>query len=101
MRMNGKDLVGYDHKGGSMYDKDELCNKITELYPDIGECGIDIAVEFDEEKRAWVVDLHKDEHELKHFLEIPVAQECMEGKQCMSLGLEIAQLKNHIRGVGF
>jgi hypothetical protein len=37
-------------------------------------------------------------HELKHFLEIPLAQECMEGKQFMSLILEIALLKNHIKG---
>jgi hypothetical protein len=84
-----------------MYNKDELCNKIKELYPDIGECGNDIAVEFDEAKKAWVVDLQKDTPELKHFLEIPVAQECMEGKRCMSLGLEIAPLTNHIKGVGF
>ncbi len=84
-----------------MYNKNDLCNKITELYPDIGECGIDVEVDFDEVKNVWVVDLHKDDHELKHFLELPVAQECMEGQQCVSLGLEIAQLKNHVRGQGY
>ena len=33
-----------------MYDKKELCEKIRELYPDIGECGIDVElfVEFRE-----------------------------------------------------
>jgi len=25
-----------------MIDKDQLCRKIRDIYPDIGECGIDI-----------------------------------------------------------
>jgi len=79
-----------------MYDKDELCRKITELYPDIGSCGIDVTVDFDSAKNAWVIDLIKDDHELKHFLDKPEAKECMEGKQCVALGLDIAQLKKNI-----
>lgn len=84
-----------------MYDKDELCKKITELYPEIGTCGIDVMVEFDKEKNVWIVDLKKDEHELKHHLEIPDAEQCMKEKQCVSLGLEIAQLKRNIEGKQF
>ena len=81
-----------------MYDKEELCRKITELYPDIGECGIDIDASFDKENKVWIIDLKKDEHELKHHLEIPDADDCMAGKQCVSLGLEIAQLRKNIEG---
>lgn len=84
-----------------MHSKEELCEKITKIYPDIGVCGIDIDVEFDKEKNVWVVDLKKDNHELKHYLEIPDADDCMEGKQCVSLGLEIAQLKENIKGKQF
>ena len=47
-----------------MYNKDELCKKITDIYPEIGQCGIDINVSYDDEKKAWVVDLIKDSHEL-------------------------------------
>jgi hypothetical protein len=81
-----------------MYNKQELCNRIISLYPEIGECGINVDVNFDEGKKVWIVDLKKDEHELKHHLEIPDADQCMDGKQCVSLGLEIAQLKKNIRG---
>ncbi|MEN8257631.1 MAG: hypothetical protein ABFS09_07195 [Thermodesulfobacteriota bacterium] len=81
-----------------MYDANELCEKITAIYPDIGICGIDIDVCYDDEKKAWVVDLKKDEHELKHFLDVPEADNCMDGKECVSLGLEIAQLKKNIEG---
>jgi len=81
-----------------MYDKNELCKKIKEIYPEIGECGIELDVTFDPLKNVWIVDLKKDAHELKHHLEIPDADLCIEGKQCVSLGLEIAQLKKNILG---
>jgi hypothetical protein len=84
-----------------MYTKDELCKKITDIYPEIGQCGIDIYVSYDDEKKAWVVDLIKDSHELKHYLDLPEADECMEGKKCVPLGLEIAQLKKNIEGKQF
>ena len=79
-----------------MIDKSELCEKIRSIYPDIGECGIDIMVEFDEEQQSLVVDLKKDHHELKTFLERGDAQKCLDGRQCVSLGIEIAQLRANI-----
>ena len=81
-----------------MHDKKELCDKIVSIYPDIGTCGIDVDVTYDKEKKSWVVDLKKDEHELKHFLDVPDADRCMDEKQCVSLGLEIAQLRKNIEG---
>ena len=79
-----------------MATKEELCAKINEVFPEIGACGIDVTVDYDDNNQAWVVDLKKDNHELKTFLEEPEAQQCMEGKQCVSLGLQIAQLKKNI-----
>ena len=79
-----------------MYDKKELCDKIREIYPDIDECGIDIDVEYDEDQKVYVVDLKKDKYELKTFLETADADSCMVGKQCVGLGIEIAQLKGNI-----
>ena len=79
-----------------MIDKEELCNKIIALYPDIGQCGIDVNVEFDTEQNSWVVDLKKDKIELKTFPEEGDAEKCMLGEQCVSLGIEIAQLRANI-----
>ena len=84
-----------------MYGNNALCRKITQLYPEIGECGIDIDVTYDEAKKAWVVHLKKGAHSLDHFLELLDADLCMEGKQCVALGLEIAQLRNNIEGKQF
>jgi hypothetical protein len=79
-----------------MIDKNELCEKIRVLYPDIGECGIDVDVEFDQEQKRWVVNLKKENHELKTFLEEGDAEKCLQGIQCVSLGIEIAQLRANI-----
>ena len=81
-----------------MYDKGKLCEKIVSIYPEIGACGIDVDVNYDEDKKSWAVDLKKDKHELRHYLEVPDADSCMDGKQCVSLGLEISQLKKNIEG---
>ena len=79
-----------------MYDKKSLCEKIRQLYPDIGECGIDVHVEYDQEAQRWAVHLKQGAHTLKTFLEPNDAALCMDDKQCVSLGIEIAQLKDNI-----
>jgi hypothetical protein len=82
-----------------MVDKKDLCEKIRAMYPDIGECGIDIDVEYDDDKKAWVVDLKKDQHELTTHLDPEEANACMDGKQCVSLGIQIGQLKENIKSL--
>lgn len=79
-----------------MFTGKQLCERIVSLYPDIGTCGIDVHVEADEQKKVWLIKLKKGDKELLHYLEQPDADTCMEGKQCVSLGLEIAQLKKNI-----
>ena len=79
-----------------MPTKEELCRKIIEVFPEIGECGIDVKVAWDERNRAWIVDLRKKGEELKTFLEADEADECMAGRQCVSLGLQISQLRANL-----
>jgi hypothetical protein len=79
-----------------MINKEELCKRIVDIYPDIGQCGINVQVEYDETQKRWVVDLKKNGHELKTFLEDGDAEKCLEGIQCVSLGIEIAQLRGNI-----
>jgi len=79
-----------------MVDKVKLCEKIRELYPDIGECGIDVKAEYDEDQKAWIVDLKKDNFKLKTYLEEGDAEKCMLGEKCVGLSIEIAQLRGNI-----
>ncbi|MFO7785053.1 MAG: hypothetical protein ACQET7_10815 [Thermodesulfobacteriota bacterium] len=82
-----------------MYDKDALCQKIKSIYPEVGECGMDVKVDFNENENAYVVHLEKGEHKLKTFLDQEDADTCMEGKQCVNLGVDIGQLKELINKV--
>ncbi|WP_028317147.1 hypothetical protein [Desulfobulbus elongatus] len=84
-----------------MYTEKELCGKITSIYPDIGTCGIDIKVDFNATEKTWMVHLKKGSHSLDHFLEVMDADSCMEGRQCVALGLEIAQMRKNIEGDQF
>ena len=79
-----------------MTTRNELCNKITEVFPEIGVCGIELTVDYDKESKAWAVDLEKNGHHLKTYLEIDEADSCLGGKECVSLGLQVAQLRDNI-----
>ena len=79
-----------------MIDKADLCKKITEIYPDIGQCGIDVDVDFDPRQKRWVVQLEKNDHRVKTFLEDGDAELCLMGRQCVGLGIEISQLKDTV-----
>ena len=82
-----------------MYQEKELCDRIRALYPDLGACGIDVLVNYDGSKNVYVVDLKKDQHELKTYLDPADADTCMGGKQCVNLTLQISQLVDNIKKV--
>ena len=75
------------------YDNQELCAKIKDVFPDIGECGIDIDVAYDDDQKAYIVNLKKGQRKIKTHLETEDADTCMLGKQCLGLGIQIAQFK--------
>jgi len=79
-----------------MIDKNQLCEKIRDIYPDIGECGVDINTEYDVENKRWVVGLTKGSHSLRTYLEDGDAEICLAGGQCVGLGIEVAQLKGNV-----
>jgi hypothetical protein len=78
----------------AMIDKRELCEKIREIYPSIGQCGIDVDVDYDNSQNRWVVELKKEDQHLKTYLEQGDAEFCMTGKQCVGLSIEINQLQD-------
>ena len=82
-----------------MHEEKELCEKIRSIYPEIGECGIDVTVDFDDVKKAWIVDLRKGAHRLKTHLESQDVDACLEGKQCVYLGSQVTQLVENIKKV--
>jgi hypothetical protein len=79
-----------------MLDKQALCLKIRDIYPEIGACGIDLKVDYDDQQNRWVVHLDRNDKKLKTYLKPEEAEMCMQGKQCVGLAFEINQLKDSI-----
>jgi hypothetical protein len=81
------------------HSKEELAAKLREMYPEIREHGLDFSIEFSHEKNAWLIHLEKGEHQLATHLEREDADKCLEGVQCVYLGVQIAQfIKNFEAG---
>jgi hypothetical protein len=74
-----------------MYGKTELCNKIQEIYPELGECDKDLNVSWETEKNVWEVNFTRNGHRIRHYLEDEDASPCMKGFQCIGLGIEFGQ----------
>lgn len=76
------------------YESKQLCEKISDLFPDIGKCGINLNVHFDEKENIHVVHMQKGDKVVKTFLEPEDVELCMKGKQCVSLGVHLAQFRD-------
>ncbi len=77
------------------YIMDELKNKIVEMYPEIKEHNISIHLEFDSEKKTYIVKFNKADQELITYLDKKDADECMNNIKCIYLGVQIEQfIKN-------
>jgi len=74
-----------------MYTNQELCEKIQQIYSEIGQCGIDLEANWDPEKNVWAVDFKKGERHMRHYLEEKDAAACLEGEQCIGLGIDFSQ----------
>ncbi|GAB4388443.1 MAG: hypothetical protein Kow0025_07750 [Thermodesulfovibrionales bacterium] len=80
------------------YTKVALEDKLFEIYPEIERHGISMSLEFSDEKNAWVIKFRKDGHELTTHLEKKDADECIEGKKCVYLGVQIGQFIKNFEG---
>ena len=76
-----------------------LDSKLREMYPEIVKHDLSLSLSFNKGKDAWIVKLLKGKHELTTHLERKDAEACLEGVQCIYLGVQVAQfLKNFESG---
>jgi hypothetical protein len=68
----------------------ELLDKIKGFYPQLEQYGITLDVAFDETKKAWTVSFVKGEHVQKTHIEEDDAQKCLQGLECIHLGIHLA-----------
>ncbi len=73
------------------YTNVALKDKIYEMYPEIGQHGITMGLDFNHNLKTFDVKLKKDSDELTTHLEQKDADECMDGMKCIHLGVQIDQ----------
>lgn len=82
-----------------MYDRIEICSRITEAMPELGVCGFDINVTHDDNLKAWRVGYGESGQRAQTFLDDEDVERCLDGKECLSLGLMVRQQIASRRGV--
>jgi hypothetical protein len=81
------------------YTNVALKDKIVEMYPEVERHGIAVSLDFNVEKNAFIVKFKKDSHELTTHLEKKDADECMDGKKCVYLGVQIGEFVRNFEGI--
>lgn len=72
-------------------DAKDLDTKLREMYADIEKYNFNMALEFDDNKDAWIVKLTHGKHELTTHLDRKDAEACLEGTHCVYLGVQLGQ----------
>ncbi len=72
-------------------DPKALESTIREMYPEIVKHGLLLSLSFDTDTDAWIVKLSKGKHELTTHLEKKDAEGCLDGIQCIYLGIQVGQ----------
>ena len=70
-----------------MYDNIEICQKLTEVMPELGVCGFDINVTHDDELKAWRINYDAAGKRGLTFLDDEDIDRCLIGSECLALDL--------------
>ena len=81
--INREETISYTIEG--------LEDMIYELHPEIVQHALNLSVIFDEAKNAYILKFSRGGRELNTYLDKQDADECMGGKKCIHLGVQIAQ----------
>lgn len=73
------------------YTQVALLDKVRELYPEVEKNHILLSIEFDDGKNAWIIKFAKGKHSRYAIIDKKDADECMDGRHCIYLGVIIDQ----------
>jgi len=79
------------------YSNVALKDKIIQLYPEIEQNGVAVNLKFNEELKTFDVNMKKDVHELITHLETKDADECMDGRKCVHLGVQLKEFIDNFK----
>ena len=77
----------------------EMKDKIHEMYPDIDKYGVASGLTYDQGKKTYVLELKKGSHHLSTYIDKVDADKCMDGIECVHLGVQIGQFMENFKKV--
>ena len=76
-----------------MLTNKQVCDQLASMYPDFGQCGEDLKVNWDNNSGAWTVDFGYKGQRIRHYLDNEDAAACIIKDQCVGLGIEFGQFR--------
>jgi hypothetical protein len=84
-----------------------LLARIKEFYPELGRHGVALSARLDEASGAWIVTMNTEaagtagEHSLSTHVDVQDAEKCLQGVECLYLGVQVGRfIENHCLGGG-
>jgi len=74
------------------YDIDRVKDKIREFHPEIERNDMDLIVGWDEAGKRYALKLSKAGEEVGAYLDQKDADECLAGKKCLNLAVQVTQM---------
>jgi hypothetical protein len=74
-----------------------LKDKVLEMYPEVEKLGVVSSMLWDEDKKAYVFKLSKGRHELSTYIDKADADKCMNGVECIHLGVQVRQFLENFK----
>jgi hypothetical protein len=77
------------------HNKEELLEKLRQMHPEIQKYNLNLDAEWLADKNAWLVKVDHGDLKLHTYLDKSDADACLEGTQCVYLGVQIGQFVNN------
>ncbi len=74
------------------YSTDDLQAKIREFHPEIAQKGMSLNVTWDAPGKRFALALSQAGQEVGAYLDKQDADECLAGKKCLNLAVQVTQL---------
>jgi hypothetical protein len=74
------------------YSTDNLKDKIRQFHPEVDQKGMNLKVTWDEAGKRFALTLSQAGQEVGAYLDQQDADDCMAGKKCLNLAVQVTQL---------
>ena len=76
-----------------MLTNKQVCDQLSSLYPDFGQCGENLDVNWDGDNQAWAVEFEYNGSKIRHYFENEDAAACIIEDRCVGMGIEFGQFR--------